>query len=269
MPLDDSAIRATGLLVPRGRRGGDAVDLDVPSGTLLVITGGAASGKTALALTLAGRMPLRGGSLEVLGDSLPRNARSIRGRTGLVGDDRVSPLDGDLTVHHHIAEAVVLAGPWWRPWASVRATQQVIDRVDSASRRIASESRTPARPQLALDPRALVADLQPLARLTLSLALALVPRPQLLVVDDVDRLRDTDDRRMAWSVLLGTEAGLRPDLTIVATAQDPRELDDARRAAAASARPVVVLDLDAVSAEVAPAIPAPLHPDAAVAAESL
>ena len=51
---------------------------------ILVVEGPPAAGKSALLLTLAGRMKLLGGRLKVAGLVLPEQARTVRSRTGVV-----------------------------------------------------------------------------------------------------------------------------------------------------------------------------------------
>jgi ATPase subunit of ABC transporter with duplicated ATPase domains len=86
----------------------------------------------------------------------------------------------------------------------------------------------------------------------LSLVLALVSGPDVLVVDDVDQLRTADERRAAWAALLTLERTRRDDggpLTVVATCQDWQELDDVldpgHRLGALPLRPVTVHTLGA------------------------
>ena len=69
-----SVIRARGLVL-HGSRGivYGPLDLDLPTGGLVVVQGPQGGGRSSLLLTLAGRMvPDAGSRLEVLGEPLPR-----------------------------------------------------------------------------------------------------------------------------------------------------------------------------------------------------
>lgn len=283
------AIDARGLgLTHRGRPVFAGLDLRVPAGALLVIRGAAGSGKTALLLTLAGRMRFQHGTLHIAGHRLPAQARAVRHRVALGTVTGVNDLDDALTVEQHIAERLVIHQPWFKPVVRRRTVQQVIDRVDAvidatagrvtaahapaaqtpAGRALAGRGRD-AGPAGAVTPAAglgplhrdrLVADVGPLDRMVLGVVLALLGRPEVLVVDDVDLLRDGTDRRRAWAGL----AALDDDLTIVATCQEASELYEltgerdtgdgvAPSTTTLAGRPVLLLDLAGDGA--APALP--------------
>jgi len=168
------------------------VSFDVPTGGMLVITGDHRSGKTALLLAIAGRFATRG-SLRTPG---------IR-RVALAEQSTVNALDDALTVEQHFAQAVVLARPWYRPFVR---------------RRTAREAARHLPVELPLDAK--IGALTPVERFACGVGLALVARPDVLAVDDVDALRETADRTAAWNLLFG----LPDTLTIVATCQDDGEL---------------------------------------------
>jgi len=168
------------------------VSFDVPTGGVLVITGDHRSGKTALLLAIAGRFTTRG-TLRTPG----------RRRVALAEQLTVNALDDALTVEQHFAQAVVLARPWYQPFVS---------------RRVAREAARHLPVELPLDAK--IGALTPVERFACGVGLALVARPDVLAVDDVDALRETADRVAAWQLLLG----LPDTLTIVATCQDDGEL---------------------------------------------
>ena len=170
----------------------DDVSFAVPTGALLVITGEHRSGKTALLLAIARRFRVTG---EL--DGPPA------GMVALAEQQTVNALDDALTVEQHFAQAVVLARPWFAPFVR-RATAR------------AAASHLP----LALPLDAKIGALTPLERFACGVGLALVSRPSILAVDDVDSLRETADRAAAWQLLLD----LPDELTIVATCQDAGEL---------------------------------------------
>lgn len=168
------------------------VSFEAPAGALLVITGEHRAGKTALLLAIARRFRVDG----VL-ESAPHR------RVALAEQPAVNALDDALTVEQHFAQAVVLARPWYLPFASRAAARE-------------AASHLPI--ELPLDAK--IGALTPVERFACGVGLALVARPDILAVDDVDALRETSDRSAAWQLLLG----LPENLTIVATCQDAGEL---------------------------------------------
>ena len=170
----------------------DDVSFAVPTGALLVISGEHRAGKTALLLAIARRFRV-GGRL----DGPPLH------KVALAEQSTINALDDALSVEQHFAQAVVLSRPWYRPFVSRAAAR------DAAS-------HLPV--ELPLDAK--IGALTPVERFACGVGLALVARPDVLAVDDVDSLRDTADRVAAWNLLLG----LPENLTIVATCQDAGEL---------------------------------------------
>ncbi|MFI7586516.1 MMPL family transporter [Spongisporangium articulatum] len=202
------------------------VGITLPEGSVLVVHGAAGSGKTSLLLVLAGRMAFSSGRLRVAGVSLPGHRAALRRRVGLGEVVGVNDLEDGLSVEQHVAERIAVRSV--RPWVSRAAVNRVLDQVDDAVL-AATDSRRP------LGRRTLVADLDPLQRLLLGCALGLIGRPQVLVVDDVDRARSRAGREAVWRGLAWLA---RPGLTVVATSQSP---EDAY--AAVPAEQLYVLDL--------------------------
>jgi ABC-type uncharacterized transport system ATPase subunit len=198
----------------------------VDVGDLLVVEGQAQAGKTAMLLTLAGRMKPHSGRLTVLGYSLPVQASAVRAITGLGVVQGVNDLDPLLTVEQHLAERLIFQRPWWR---RARVSREVVssylDRINGALARLADSPLQLANatrpPTLAGDH--VVGDLSPLEAYVLSASLALVGDPQVLIVDDIDALRERESRLVAWSTLLALLA-VRRTLTIVASCEDATDL---------------------------------------------
>ena len=239
------ALRARALRLEHHRRTVfGPLDVDAEVGDLLVVQGPAGSGKTSLLLALAGRMAVDAASLEVCGLPLPASAHAVRHRVGLAELRGVNDLDDALTVEQHVAERLVLHQPWWKPWVAGARVTEVLDRVDAAleaNASLAEASRGARHVRHGAEPgdpgdeagvpgarrlrrREFVSDLLPLERLVLGVVLALLGRPEVLVVDDVDALRDAEDRRRAWAALLALDGyddarGHHP-LTVVVTCQD-------------------------------------------------
>ncbi len=267
LPADGApAISVEGLTLRAGKRTiFEDVTFDVPAGALAVLAGPSGTGKSPLALAVAGRLTPTAGRATVLGLALPRNAGAVRRRVGVTGNATVTPLDETLTVRHHVVEALELSGPWWKPSASrgrvdrtITAANDLLGVLEDVFRAVdADAARGDAAVPLVrarLHRSELVRDAAPAARFALGLVLALASDPDILVVDDVDQLRTVPERRAAWAALLtlGRTGGHGKPLTVVATCQDRRELDDVLDAGhhlgALPLRPVTVHDLGALPA---------------------
>lgn len=178
------------------------VDFTARPGTLTVFQADSGGGRSALLLTLTGRMRPTGGTLHVDGYTLPRQARKVRRISSLGLMDDVNALDERLRVGEHLSEARLL-------------------RTRPAARSVTDEAMAAAG--LAdLDRRTMVKGLSMLERRRLGVALALATEPRLLVVDNVDGGLSGEHRADMWRSLkdLADEG-----LTVVATCADARELD--------------------------------------------
>jgi RND superfamily putative drug exporter len=83
-PGDRLAIAAEGVTVADAS-GSIVQDLElfVPAGDVLLVRGEPGSGRTALLLALAGRLPIRSGRLKVAGFALPMRSSSVRSTSGI------------------------------------------------------------------------------------------------------------------------------------------------------------------------------------------
>jgi ABC-type multidrug transport system ATPase subunit len=207
----DLAVRARRLQLD-GRRGRifGPVDLAIPTGSLNLVTGPAGSGKTSLLLTLVGRMrPNRGSDLEVLGRRLPAHAHSVQRRSSAVGVHGLDDLDEEVTVAATVRERQAWLARWYE---IVRAPDDA--RVAAVCEPVFGDSPAPRAKQL-------VHELDEADNLMLRIALAMLSRPQLIVVDDIDSLHDTDGRRRVWEALHGlADAGT----TVIVAATSAGEL---------------------------------------------
>ncbi|MCM2428957.1 ATP-binding cassette domain-containing protein [Streptomyces sp. RKAG337] len=178
-----------GLRGPRGRVFGD-VSFSAPAGTLIAVEGPSGTGRTCLMLALTGRMKATEGHAEVHGHPLPRRMPAVRRISALGPVDGISALEPALTVAEHLRERVLLQ----RRFAS-RAAR---DRADVAA---ALKAAGLELDSLVKGERTAVRDLERLEALRLGVALALLPRPRVLGIDDVDHKLGDTDRELAWSML--------------------------------------------------------------------
>ncbi|QHC20979.1 ATP-binding cassette domain-containing protein [Streptomyces sp. GS7] len=197
-----AAVNARGIGV-KGPRGWAfrGVDITAEPGALIAVQGPSGSGRTCLLLALTGRMRITEGHATVAGLPLPKRMGTVRGRTAIAHVPGVADLEPALTVAEHLHEQGLLghrlqgspagALPWGR--RHKEATRARIDTALAAAR---------------LDPdtlpkglRTCVRDLERLEALRLSIALAVMHRPRLLAVDDVDLKLSPEERALAWQLL--------------------------------------------------------------------
>jgi len=196
-------VRAEGLTLTT-REGPVYTDVDLTArpGTLTVFQADSGGGRSALLLSLTGRMRPTAGHLYVDGFTLPKQARKVRRISSLGLMDGVNPLDERLRVREHLTEAVMLRN---RP-----AGRSLVDRAVEAA----------GVPDL--DRAGLSKDLTMLERRRLGLALALIAEPRLLAVDDVDGGLGSGSQADLWRTLARLA---QEGVTVVATCADPSALD--------------------------------------------
>jgi ABC-type multidrug transport system ATPase subunit len=102
------AARAIAMRGPWGPVYGP-VDLEVARGGVTVLVGPAGSGRTALLMTIAGRMKPMRGSLEVLGQT---RASAIFGRSALAGVEEIDGVSESVTVRDLITEQMRWDAAW-------------------------------------------------------------------------------------------------------------------------------------------------------------
>ncbi|MET9453073.1 ATP-binding cassette domain-containing protein [Streptomyces cinerochromogenes] len=202
-------VRAEGLGL-RGPRGWAfrGVTVEAEPGSLIAIEGPSGSGRTCLLLALTGRMKPTEGVATVGGLKLPRHMAALRRVSAVANVTGVTDLEPALTVGEHLRERALLQrrfGDSLRELLRPRA-QRVHEarlRVDAALAAAGLDLET-----LPKGSRTAVRDLERPQELRLSLALALLGRPRLLGVDDVDMKLSDDERALIWDVLRSlTRAG--------------------------------------------------------------
>lgn len=164
----------------------------VPQGGLAVVAGPSGSGRSALLLTLAGRMRAWTGALRVGGRDAARESRAVRRISSVARIDTMI----DLEPQHTVGEAIT--------------ERALID--DVAPRSAAMIVNRSAREYgLELDDSMLIGRLPALDRAILTALLATVRAADLVVFDDADRGLDPAEQATLLSVL----AGLGEDFTTV------------------------------------------------------
>lgn len=159
---------------------------DVPAGTLAYIAGPPHSGRTALLLSIAGRMRPTEGVVVVEGIDVTADPARGRRAVGVGLFDGLNDLDRDLSVGDHLRQELTLH-------PEVPGGLDLATLLDPVG--------------LAIDPATPTEDLTPLERSLLGVALALVGSPAAIVVDDVDRDLGAAERSALWRTLQAIAAG--------------------------------------------------------------
>lgn len=178
----------------------------VPARGLTILSGSGGGGRTALALTIAGRMKPGSGELRVL-DHTKR--AEIRDRVAIAGVEQVDLLDRDVTVKTLLTEHL----NWSRHWWSLRKTADQDYLENIASEIFGPRSLPP------LD--AYVSELHGVDKHLLRMALALHPANghdiELLVVDDLEQIHEVADQYL----LLMRLAEISKDIPVIVNAVNP------------------------------------------------
>lgn len=181
-PRPDPAITARAITM-RGPWGPvyGPIDLDVEAGGVTVLVCPPGSGRTALLMTLAGRMRPASGDLTVLGH---RRARDIFAHAALAGIDELDTVAESVTVRDLVTEQLRWDAPWFRLIG--RAGTSDVARVCG-----------PVFGDLPLPPLTeYVEELGELDGLLLRIALADTARPPLLVVGNLEQVTSDDHRAL-------------------------------------------------------------------------
>ncbi|RMI37612.1 ATP-binding cassette domain-containing protein [Actinomadura harenae] len=179
------------------------VSFDVPAGGLLAVSGAGGTGRTALLLTLGGRMKPSGGRAKVGPFEVPGDLRTVQRITALGVMPGVNELDPALTVREHLGEALDLREGVFGRWRGrAQRVRHALERVGLGD----------------LDVRLSADDLSPEEAQLLGAACALVGRPGLLLLDDVDEGLPLDRQRALWERL---RAVADSGVTVIASCHDP------------------------------------------------
>lgn len=173
-----------------------------------VVRGTRGTGRTSLLLAISGRMRLDRGTVTTLGES---HLADIRRLTGIAGFAEIDALEPAVTVGATLRERLSWAMPWYR--RTPRITPELCSELLSEAFGVGAATSV-ARPE----PATLVRELDPAQEMLLRVALALTERPEMLVLDDFDALRDPAERALVADRLSAlAERGIR----IVVSTSDP------------------------------------------------
>ena len=181
MTRDDAAIVARGLTRNFGKLVAvDNVDLTIPRGRIYGFLGPNGSGKTTTIRMLCGLLKPTGGTVEVLGLSLPRDAEKVRPRIGYM-TQRFSFYE-DLSVRENLDFMA-------RVYSMRRARRRERIATNLARYRLADRTRQRA------------GTLSGGQRQRLSLAAVTLHEPELLLLDEPTSAVDPQSRRDFWDAL--------------------------------------------------------------------
>ncbi|GAB33072.1 ATP-binding cassette domain-containing protein [Gordonia otitidis] len=178
-PDGDVLVRAEGIGV-RASWGPiyGPTDVTIREGGLTVLVGSGGRGRTALLLTLGGRMRPSSGKLHAFGKT--NNAQYLFSRAAIAWIDEVDGIEQTIRVRDVITEQIRWAAKWYK-WVP-RATPADMERI----------CRPVFGPYSLPDIDDFVEELPEFTAALLRIAVANIRRPPLLVVGGVDRLTRID-----------------------------------------------------------------------------
>ena len=180
-PRSPLAIEASGLVKSFGEvRAVDGVDLAVRSGSVYGVLGPNGAGKTTTIRMLATLLRPDGGSAQVLGHDIVREADAVRGLVSLTG--QMASVDEDLTGRENLILLGRLLG-YRRADAKARASEllEAFDLAEASGRLVKNYSGGMRR--------------------RLDIAASLVVTPELLFLDEPTTGLDPRSRNQVWDIV--------------------------------------------------------------------
>jgi len=167
----------------RGARGAVFGPLDAQSfAPITIVLGNRGSGRTSLLLSAAGRMRIDQGTVKVCGIDARTDAGHVRRLTGIAGFDAIDLLESGATVAEAIRERLTWISPWYRRVPRLREED------------VARTLRPTFGPLSQPGAATLVRDVTEAQELLLRISLALLEGPRVIVVDDLDDVKDPSER---------------------------------------------------------------------------
>lgn len=178
----------------------------IPDRGVTILTGSGGSGRTALALTIAGRMKAHKGTLNVFGHTKPAD---IRKHVAIAGVEQVDLLDRDVTVRNLLTEHLNWSRHFWQ--LAKKADEKYLEYI--AKPVFGTRSLPP------LD--TYVSSLRGLDRHLLRMALAMHPangsKINMLVVDDLEQIHEI----RAQHLLLQRLADIGQNMPVIVNTVNP------------------------------------------------
>ena len=156
------------------------LDLAVPAGVCFGVLGPNGAGKTTLLRAVLGLTPIDAGAIRVFGQAIPAHGRAVRARCGVV--PQADNLDPDFTVIENLQVYARYFG---------LAATDVAARIRELLAFVELTDRAPAP----------IATLSGGMKRRLTIARALINRPELIVLDEPTTGLDPQVRRMIWARL--------------------------------------------------------------------
>ncbi|MGO3326250.1 ATP-binding cassette domain-containing protein [Gordonia sp. (in: high G+C Gram-positive bacteria)] len=182
------------------------VEFRIRRGGVTVLVGAPGRGRTALLLTIAGRMKPTSGSLHSFGQS--NRAHQLFNKSALGFVDEVDEIEQTIRVHDVLTEQCRWAQPWYKFVGQANA-----DDLERLCRPVFGPLTLPT-----LD--AYVEELPELTATLFRIAMANIRRPELLVVGGVDNLHGYENARL----LLERLVDLGSDQTVITANVNGEEL---------------------------------------------
>jgi RND superfamily putative drug exporter len=177
-----AAISAEGVILGVAGSELGPIDVSVPSGQILLMSGSAAD-RRVVAARLAARLDPVDGRLQVIGFPLPSERRRAMRHVALCDVSGMGSVERDRTVGEVLSERMELAMPWWKPGVGSRQLRNWV--VRTASALDANEVRGAP---LTVDTS--ISSLTSVQRATVLVASTLAERADIVFVDLGDRLQD-------------------------------------------------------------------------------
>ena len=205
-----TVIHARGATV-KGARGRVFGPIDVTSDApITIVHGNRGSGRTSLLLSLAGRMKIHAGTISVLGHDARTAASATRHATGIAGFDAIDLLEATARVDEAVRERLTWTSPWYR-----RVRHLHPDEVATLLTPVFGDVTQPPA-------HALIRELSEAQDLLLRISLALLERPAMVLVDDLDDVKDPTERAVVADRITALTAG---GLFFVVGSADERDIN--------------------------------------------